>query len=251
MRTQLAGIVGAVLIVAMLVAAPGLLATLPSSDLAAVVITASLSLVEIGGVVRLYRLRRSEFALSIACFVAVAVAGVIVGIFASVGIALLAFLWRAWRPYSAILGRLPGVKGYHDVGRHPEAKLIPGLVLFRWDAPLFFANAEMFRAAVEDAIEASPTPVRWLVIAAEPVTDIDTTAGDVLREVDANLEAAGIELAFAELKGPAKDQLRRYGLFDHVGEHRFYPTVGTAVDGYVTATGVEWIDWEEAGAAGP
>jgi MFS superfamily sulfate permease-like transporter len=127
---------------------------------------------------------------------------------------------------------------------------VPGLVLFRWDAPLFFANAEMFRLAVADAIGSSPSPVRWLVIAAEPVTDIDTTAADMLAALDDSLAAAGIELAFAELKGPAKDRLRRYGLFTHLGEHRFYPTVGTAVSGYVAATGVVWVDWEdEAGPA--
>ena len=246
-RTQLAGLVGAGLIVLMLVFAPGLLADLPSSVLAAVVIAASLSLVEVAGVVRLYRMRRSEFGLSIACLAAVALAGVVAGIFISVGIAIAAFLWRAWRPYSAVLGRLPGVKGYHDTSRHPEAELVPGLVLFRWDAPLFFANAEMFRDAVEDAVQGSPTPVRRVVIAAEPVTDIDTTAADVLSELRDALEAAGIELAFAELKGPAKDRLRRYGLFDQIGETRFYPTVGEAVGVYVSETGVPWVDWQDRG----
>jgi high affinity sulfate transporter 1 len=246
-KSQLTGLVGAAGVAALLVLAPNALSSLPDSVLAAIVIAASLSLVEIARVRRLWALRRSEFAVSIACTLAVAVAGVITGIFISVAIALGLFIWRAWRPYSAVLGRIGGVKGYHDIGRHPEADQVPGLVLFRWDAPLFFANAEMFREAVEDAIEASPTPVRWLVIAAEPVTDIDTTAADVLREIDQSLETAGIELAFAELKGPAKDRLRRYGLFDHVGEHRFYPTVGTAVEGYVEETGTPWVDWEDVG----
>jgi high affinity sulfate transporter 1 len=244
-RSQLAGLIGAGLIVLMLVLAPGLLASLPSSVLAAVVIAASLSLVEFPGVIRLYRLRPSEFALSIACLLAVAFIGVVAGIFFSVGLAIAAFLWRAWRPYSAVLGRLQGVKGYHDISRHPDAELVPGLVLFRWDAPLFFANAEMFREAVEDAIEASPTPARWVVIAAEPVTDIDTTAADVLDDLHSALEASDIELAFAELKGPAKDRLRRYGLFDLIGHTRFYPTVGAAVTAYVDETGVPWVDWEE------
>ena len=244
-RSQLAGLIGAGLIIVMLVVAPGLLASLPSSVLAAVVIAASLSLVEVAGVVRLYRLRRSEFVLSIACLVAVAFVGVVSGIFFSVGVAIAAFLWRAWRPYSAVLGRVQGVKGYHDVSRHPDAELVPGLVLFRWDAPLFFANAEMFREAVEDAIEASPMPARWVVIAAEPVTDIDTTAADVLDDLHSALEASGIELAFAELKGPTKDRLRRYGLFDLIGHSRFYPTVGAAVSAYLDETNVPWVDWEE------
>ena len=246
-RSQLAGLVGAGLIVLMLVLAPALLADLPSSVLAAVVIAASLSLVEVAGVARLYRLRRSEFVLSITCLAAVAVVGVVAGIFISVGIAIGAFLWRAWRPYSAVLGRVEGMKGYHDTSRHPEADLVPGLVLFRWDAPLFFANAEMFRDAVEDAIEDSPTPVRWVVIAAEPVTDIDTTAADVLMQLDDALERVAIELAFAELKGPAKDRLRRYGLFDKIGEARFYRTVGEAVAAYVAETGVPWVDWQDRG----
>src|SRR5262245_39892932 len=244
-KSQLAGLIGAGLIVLMLLLAPGLLASLPSSVLAAVVIAASLSLVEITGVVRLYRQRRSEFVLSIACLVAVAFVGVVQGIFFSVGVAIAMFLWRAWRPYSAVLGRLRGVKGYHDISRHPDAERVPGLVLFRWDAPLFFANVEMFRDAVEDAIAASPTPARWLVIAAEPVTDTDTTAADVLDDLHSALEERNIELAFAELKGPTKDRLRRYGLFDLIGHSRFYPTVGEAVSAYVAETGVPWVDWED------
>ena len=203
-RTQLAGLVGAGLIVLLLVFAPALLADLPSSVLAAIVIAASLSLVEVAGVVRLYRMRRSEFVLSIACLAAVALVGVVAGIFISVGIAIVAFLWRAWRPYSAILGRLPGVKGYHDTSRHPEADLVPGLVLFRWDAPLFFANAEMFRDAVEDAIESSPTPVRRVVIAAEPVTDVDTTAADVLSELHRRARGRGHRTRDRRAEGPGQ-----------------------------------------------
>jgi high affinity sulfate transporter 1 len=244
-RSQVAGLVGAGLIVLLLLFAPALLADLPSSVLAAVVIAASLSLVEVAGVVRLYRLRRSEFALSIACLAAVAFVGVVAGIFVSVGIAIAAFVWRAWRPYSAILGRVPGEKGYHDISRHDDAELVPGLVLIRWDAPLFFANAEIFRDVVEDAVASSPTPVRWVVIAAEPVTDIDTTAADVVSALRDDLETKDIQLGFAELKGPAKDRLRTYGLFDRIGEAHFHPTVGEAVNAYVKATGVEWVDWQD------
>jgi high affinity sulfate transporter 1 len=244
-RTQLTGVVGAAAIAVMLVFVPGITTNLPTAALAAVVITACLSLVEVRGVVRLWRIRRSEFALSLVCFLGVAVIGVVPGIFFSVGVAILAFLWRAWRPYSAVLGRVDGLKGYHDVDRHPEARQVPGLLLFRWDAPLFFANAEMFRSAVESAIAASPMPVRWLVVAAEPVTDIDTTAADVLEDMHAELEAASVELVFAELKDPVKDRLRRYGLFDRIGESSFYPTVGAAVDAYLDEHDVEWVDWEE------
>jgi MFS superfamily sulfate permease-like transporter len=210
------------------------------------VISACLSLVDVKGVVRLYRLRPGECALSIVCFLGVALLGVIQGIFIAVGLALLGFIWRAWRPHDAVLGRVDGLKGYHDITRYPEARRIPGLVLFRWDAPLFFANAEVFREHVLQAIADAPTPTRWVVVAAEPVTDIDTTAAEALSALDDDLARVGIELCFAEMKDPAKDRLKRYGLFTKLGTHLFFPTVGEAVDGYLKAHGVEWSDWEDS-----
>jgi MFS superfamily sulfate permease-like transporter len=125
------------------------------------------------------------------------------------------------------------VRGYHDITRHPDARLIPGLVLFRWDAPLFFANAELFHQRVLEAVAGSPTPVQWVVVAAEPVTSVDVTAADVVKELDEALQAAGVELCFAEMKGPVKDKLKRFGLFAHLGEERFFATVGQAVDAYL------------------
>jgi high affinity sulfate transporter 1 len=244
-RTQLTGLVGALAIALMLLFFPNLVQNLPDSALAAVVISAAIGLIEIAGVRKLYRWRRMEFILSIVCFLGVAVLGVIEGIFLAVGLALADFIRRAWRPYDAVLGRVDGLKGYHDVSRYPEAKRIPGLVLFRWDAPLFFANAEIFAERVSLAVAASPTPVRWVLVTAEPVTDLDTTAADVLRRLDDELEAAGIDLRFAEMKDPVKDRLRRYGLEKHLGADHFYPTIGTGVDAYVAATGVEWTDWED------
>jgi MFS superfamily sulfate permease-like transporter len=122
-------------------------------------------------------------------------------------------------------------------------------VLFRWDAPLFFANAEVFQDHVKRAVQQSPTPVRWVVVAAEPVTDVDTTAADALKELFDDLAAAGIVLCFAEMKDPVKDQLQRYGLFAEIGVDHFFPTIGTAVHGYVAETGVEWVDWEDARVA--
>jgi MFS superfamily sulfate permease-like transporter len=155
-------------------------------------------------------------------------------------------LARAWRPYSAVLGRVAGRKGYHDAARHPEGRRVPGLVLFRFDAPLFFANADVFHERLEDAIDDSPTPVRTVVLAAEPITDVDTTAADVLAELHVELAARGIGLWFAELKGPAKDALERYGLLDALGRDRFYPTLGQAVRAHVAEQGIEWRDWEDA-----
>ncbi|HEX5881383.1 MAG TPA: sulfate permease [Actinomycetota bacterium] len=244
-RTQLTGLVGAGAIALMLLFFPNLVQHLPDSALAAVVISAAIGLVEVAGVRKLYRWRRMEFVLSIVCFLGVAVLGVIEGIFLAVGLALLDFVRRAWRPYDAVLGRVDGLKGYHDVSRYPDAKRIPGLVLFRWDAPLFFANAEIFADHVEQAVASSPTPVRWVIVTAEPVTDLDTTAADVLRRLEDELAADGIDLRFAEMKDPVKDRLKRYGLLEHFGADHFYPTIGTAVDAYLDATGVEWTDWED------
>jgi MFS superfamily sulfate permease-like transporter len=231
-KSQLTGVVGALCIALLLVFAPRLLQDLPQAALGAVVISACLALVEIRGVLRLYTLRPGEFVLSIVCFLGVALLGVIQGIFIAVGLALLGFIWRAWRPYDAVLGRVHGLKGYHDVSRHPDAVRIPGLVLFRWDAPLFFANAETFHEHVLRAVAQAPTPTRWVIVAAEPVTDVDVTAADELAELDQQLHEAGIEICFAEMKGPVKDRLKRYGLFAKLGVENFFPTIGQAVDAY-------------------
>jgi high affinity sulfate transporter 1 len=244
-KTQVTGVVGALCIASLLIFAPSLLRNLPSAALGAVVIAACVSLFDIGAVVRLYHLRSSEFALSIVCFVGVVLLGVVQGIFIAIGLALLAFIWRAWRPYDAVLGRVDGVKGYHDISRHPEARCIPGLVLFRWDAPLFFANAEIFREHVLQAVAQASTPTRWVVVAAEPVTDVDITAADVLAELDGELHEAGMDLCFAEMKGPVKDRLKRYGLFTKLGTDNFFPTIGQAVDRYLALHPVDWRDWDE------
>jgi MFS superfamily sulfate permease-like transporter len=175
-KTQVTGIVGALTVALLLVAAPDLLQHLPTTALAAVVIASAIGLIEVSDLRRIYQIQRWEFWLSIVCFIGVAVLGAIPGIGLAIVIAVIEFLWDGWRPHSAVLGRASGVKGYHDIKRYPDARLIPGLVLFRWDAPLFFANAELFEDRVLDAVAASPTPVRWLVVAAEPVTSVDITA---------------------------------------------------------------------------
>jgi high affinity sulfate transporter 1 len=241
-KTQVTGVVGALCIALLLLFAPTLLQNLPNAALGAVVIAACLSLVDVQGFVRLYRVRRGEFVLALVCFLGVALIGVIQGIFIAVGLALLGFIWRAWRPYDAVLGRVEGLKGYHDVTRYPEARRIPGLVLFRWDAPLFFANAEVFRDHILQAIAAAPTPTRWVVVAAEPVTDIDITAAEMLLALDNDLQQAGIELAFAEMKDPVKDLLKQYDLFTKLGSELFFPTVGQAVNSYLEAHQVDWTD---------
>ena len=244
-KTQITGIVGAICIGIVLWFAPTLLQNLPQAALSAVVISAGLAIFEIKGTLRLYQLRPFEFVLSVVCFCGVALLGVIQGIFGAVGLALIAFVWSAWRPHYAVLGRVDGIKGYHDVLRHPEARRITGLVIFRWDAPLFFANSEIFCEQVMNAVVAAPTITKWVLVAAEPVTDIDLTAADAIAELDKTLCQAGIELCFAEMKGPTKDRLKRYGIFSKLGKDNFFPTIGQAVDIYLEVNKVEWHDWDE------
>jgi len=239
-KTQLTGVVGAIAVALLLLFAPNLLKDLPSSALAAVVIAAAIGLFEFADLRRIFRIQPWEFWLSIVCFVGVAVFGVIPGIGIAIGIAVIEFLWDGWRPHYAVLGRVDGVRGYHDIKRYPAARRIPGLVLFRWDAPLFFANAELFHQRVLEAIAESPTPVRRIIVTAEPVTDIDVTSADMLAEFEHTLTESGIELRFAEMKDPVKDKLSRLELFERFGAANFYPTIGSAVDAYLEEHAVNW-----------
>lgn len=239
-KTQVTGVVGAVAVALLLVFAPNLLKDLPSSALAAVVIAAAIGLFEFADLRRIFRVQQWEFWLSIVCFIGVAQFGVISGIGIAIVLALVEFVWDNWRPYHAVLGRVDGIRGYHDVTRYPDARRVPGLVLFRWGAPLFFANAELFHRRVLEAIAQSPMPVKRVIITAEPVTDIDVTSADMLTELVQNLTEAGIELRVAELKDPVKDKLKRFELFERFGAANFYPTIGSAVDAYLEEHAVDW-----------
>ena len=239
-KTQLTGVVGAIAVALLLVFAPNLLKDLPSSALAAVVIAAAIGLFEFADLRRIFRIQQWEFWLSVACFVGVAVFGVIPGIGIAIALAVIEFLWDGWRPHYAVLGRVDGVRGYHDIKRYPDARLIPGLVMFRWDAPLFFANAELFHQRVLEAVAASPTPVRRIIVAAEPVTSIDVTSADMLVELVQTLRESNIELRFAEMKDPVKDKLKRFELFERFGAANFYPTMGAAIDAYLEEHSVDW-----------
>jgi high affinity sulfate transporter 1 len=242
-ESQIAGLAGAAVLAVLLIAGTGLVHDLPLSSLAAVVIIAVLGLIDIPAARRLWRWRRSEFFLAMTAFVGVAVLGVLWGVGIAISLSLLNFIRRAWRPHDAVLGRVDNLKGYHDTERYPDARLIPGLVLYRFDAPLFFANADYFRERIRALARAGD--VRWIVVAAEPITDVDATAGETLRGLDDELGGDGIQLAFAELKDPVHDRLRRYGHHDAIGDERFFPTVGVAVAAYVRETGIDWLDWEE------
>jgi high affinity sulfate transporter 1 len=238
-KTQLTGVVGAVLIVLMLVLVPGLLKNLPDPTLAAIVIAASLSLADIPGTVRLWHQRRVEFLLCIAAFLGVALLGVLEGIAVAVALSILNVFRRAWWPYQTTLGRVEGMPGLHDRELHPEAQLLPGLSVFRFDAPLFFANARTFRDQIRLLAAAEPRP-RWIVIAAEPITDVDTTAADMLRDLDEELNAAGTSLVFAELKDPVRDKLERYELVGPLDPAHFFPTLEAAMDAFREQTGADW-----------
>ncbi len=248
-KTQFTGVTGAVLIILMIVFLPGLFRNLPQPILAAVVITASLSLADIPGTVRLWRQRKVECMLSIAAFLGVALLGVLPGIAIAVGLSILNVFRRAWWPYQAVLGHVEGLEGYHDRRSYPAASHLPGLVIYRFDAPLFFANAKTFRDEVMRMAQADPPP-RWILIAAEPMTDVDTTASDVLEDLDETLNARRISLVFAELKDPVRRKIERYGLTRTIDPHHFFPTVEAAVTAFRAATGADWTPAAQSSAAG-
>ncbi len=244
-RTQVAGLVGAVAITVMLVAVPGLLRDLPQPTLAAVVIAASLSLADIPATIRLWHQRRLEFAISMAAFAGVALLGVLPGILVAVLLSVLNVFRKAWWPYQTELGRVPGVAGYHDVTSYPHAERLPGLVVYRFDGPLLFANARNFRDEVRALAVRSPRPV-WILIAAEPITDVDTTAADMLEDLDEQVNALGVSLVFAEMKDPVRRKIERYELTRTIDPAHFYPTVEEAIDAYREQTGAEWVDPQPA-----
>ena len=238
-KTQLSGIVGAALIVLMLVLAPGLLKNLPNPTLAAVVIAASLSLADVPGTVRLWRQRRVEFLLSITAFLGVALLGVLQGIAVAVALSILNVFRRAWWPHQTTLGRVPGMPGQHDRELHPDAEQLTGLVIFRFDAPLFFANARTFREQIRRLAAAEPRP-QWILIAAEPITDVDTTAADMLADLDEELNANGTSLVFAELKDPVRAKLERYQLIGPLDPKHFFATIDAALATFRQQTGANW-----------
>ena len=227
-KTQVSGLVGAALIVVMLVALPGLFRNLPQPTLAAVVMAAAYSLADLQGLRRLWEVRRTEFALSIAAFMGVALLGVLPGIGIAVGLSILNVFRRSWWPYSTRLGRVDGIPGYHDLRSHPEAEQIDGLVIFRFDAPLFFANTRSFREQIRALAATEPRP-RWIVVAAEPITDVDTTAADMLEDLDEALNRQGISLVFAEIKHPVRAKIERYELTRTIDPTHFFPTIEAAI----------------------
>lgn len=230
-KTQVTGLVGAGAIVLMLLFVPALLQSLPQPTLGAVVIAASLSLVDVAGVRRLWRQRKTEFWLSVAAFLGVAFLGVLPGIAIAVALSIANVFRRAWWPYQTVLGRVEDLPGYHDVRSYPDAELIPGLTIFRFDAPLFFANSRTFRDQIRHLASVEPHP-EWIVVAAEPITDVDTSAADMLEDLDEALNAKGVSLVFAEMKDPVRAKIARYELTRTIDPSHFYPTINAAIQAF-------------------
>lgn len=236
-HTQLAGVVGALAVLVFVLVAPGLTAYLPDATLAAVVIVAACALIDVGGMVRMWRMSTVEFGLAVAAFLGVALVGVLQGILVAIGLSFVAVVAQVWQPHRTELVEIAHLPGFHDVERHPDGQRIPGLVLVRFDAPLFFANGEIFDEYVRSVVADAPTPVEWVVIAAEPITGLDTTAVDELVDLDTYLEGKGIRLAFAEMKGPIKDKLIRFGVGDRFDATHFFPTIEAAVNEFRSRSG--------------
>lgn len=228
-KTQVTGVVGAILVLGFMLLAPGTTEFLPAATLAAIVIAAAAALADPAGVLRLIGMSRSESLVMLAAFLGVTILGVLTGIAVAVGLAILDFLRRAWEPYRAELVDVPGVPGYHDVSRHPDGERVPGMLILRFDAPLFFGNGALLGSFVRNKLDQAPPGTERVVLAAEPVTGIDTTALDELVQLDEWLERHGVDLVFAELKGPVKDRLLQYGMAARFSPGHFYPTVGEAV----------------------
>jgi high affinity sulfate transporter 1 len=238
-RSQVTGVVGAGVITLVLVFATGAMEFVPQPTLGAIVIVAALSLADVAGTRRLWRQRRMEFALSVIALLGVALLGVLPGILIAVGLSILNVFRRTWWPHHTELGRVEGVAGLHDTERYPDAELLPGLVVYRFDAPLIFANARMFGEAMR-GIAQKQQDLRWIVIAAEPITDVDTTASDMLHELDLWLNERGVSLVFAEMKDPVREKIERYELTDTIDPGHFFPTLEAALAEYVRQTGAVW-----------
>lgn len=244
-RSQVTGLVGAAVITIVLLFATGLMQYVPQPTLGAIVIAAALSLADVPATLRLWRQRRTEFMLSIVALLGVALLGVLPGILLAIVLSILNVFRRVWWPHQAELGRVEGMAGLHDTERYPDSELLPGLVVFRYDAPLIFANSRMFADAVRAMADERPD-LRWVLLAAEPVTDVDTTAADMLEDLDEWLNERGVSLVFAELKDPVQEKIVRYELTRTIDPRHFFRTIDEAVQAYVAETGASWHSPEES-----
>ena len=227
-KSQVTGLVGAGLVAVLLLFLNSLLADLPQTTLAAVVIVAALSLMDLGILRRYFRVRKSALALSLVATAGVVLFGVLWGIVIAVVLAILLFFRRNWWPHGAVLGQVEGLPGWHSVDAYPDARQLPGIVVYRWEAPLFFANCRD-RSASRSVTSCATAQPSWVVLQCEAITDIDVTAAEMLEQLDKELNAIGVHLAFVELRSRLQDLTLRYGLFETLDRDHFYPTLKAAV----------------------
>ena len=227
-QTQVTALVGAGLVAALLLFLNSLLSDLPQSALAAVVISAALSLVNIRTLRRYSRVRKSAVVLSLVATAGVILLGVLEGIVIAIVLAVFLVFRRNWWPHGAVLGQLPGVDGWHSLEQYPEAHEVPNVVVYRWEAPLFFANAGSLRQQVRRLVRDRRPD--WVVLQCEAITDVDVTAAAMLEQLDNELNSAGVHMAFAELRTRLQDLVFRYGLFETLDRSHFYPTLAAALD---------------------
>jgi len=226
-KSQLTGVVGAGLVALLLLFFNGLLESLPQTALAAVVIAAAFSLVDVSTLRRYLHVRRSSFVLSLVATASVVFFGVLQGILIAVVLSILLFFRRSWWPHGEVLGRVDGETGWHSNHNGLVAKEVPNVVIYRWEAPLFFANAGMFRQQVRALVrERKP---RWVILQCEAITDIDVTAASVLEQLDLELNERGVNIAFVELRSRLKDLVYDYGLFATLDADHFYGTIEEAL----------------------
>ena len=226
-RSQLTGLVGAGIVAVLLLVLNGLLADLPQAALAAVVIAAALSLMDLPALRRFARLRPSSLVVSLVASAGVIFIGVLQGIVLAIVLAILLFFRRSWWPHGAVLGEVSELGGWHSLDAYPNATVVDGIVVFRWEAPLFFANVGQFRDQVRSLVRQSSP--RFVVLQCEAITDIDVTAAEVLKELDEELNAKGVHLAFVELRDRLRDLVVRYDLQSTLQEEHFFPSIKVAV----------------------
>ncbi|MFH9824975.1 SulP family inorganic anion transporter [Streptomyces bobili] len=211
-----------------------LLARTPTAVLGALVVYAAVRMIDLAGFRRLASFRRRELLLALGCLAGVLTLDILYGVLVAVGLSVAELLSRVARPHDAVLGLVPGVAGMHDVDDYPQARTIPGLLVYRYDSPLFFANAENFRHRALAAVDGQPEPVRWFVLNTEANVEVDITALDALDDLRRELDHRGIVLALARVKQDLLADLTAYGLVDTVGGDRVFPTLPTAVAAYRT-----------------
>jgi high affinity sulfate transporter 1 len=227
-KSQVTGLVGAGLVAIMLLFLPDLLANLPNSALAAIVIAAALSLMDIAAVAKFRRVRTSAFVLAMTTALGVVLFGVLEGILLAVGLSILGFFKRNWWPTGQVLGRVASLDdAWRTVEAYPDAVQTPGVVVFRWEAPLFFANASVFRQEIHQLV--NRFDAHWVVVQCEAITDIDVTAADMLERLDRELNQHGVHLVFVELRNRLYELLTRYGLLETLDQRHFYDSLDDAL----------------------